>query len=195
MAAQRLRAALQSVGMQADFLTADQAGAKWPFYAERLSFLPFERDRSVRFSFSLANFGHDIRKHPLVQGADVLHLHWINQGFLSLQNIRQLATLGKPIVWTLHDMWAFTGGCHYSGACDHYQHGCGNCPFLRRPGSQDLSKTILDRKRVLFPKNIHFVTSSEWLCGVARSSALLQSYSVEAIAIPVDTDIFKPMTA
>lgn len=195
VAARRLQVSLQSVGTQADLLTADQVGSKWPFYAERLSFLPYERDRSVRFSFSLANFGRDIRKHPLVQAADVLHLHWINQGFLSLQNIRQLASLGKPIVWTLHDMWAFTGGCHYSGACDHYRRGCGDCAFLRRPGSRDLSKIILDRKGALFPENIHFVTCSEWLAGIARSSTLLRTYPVEAIPNPIDTETFKPMEA
>lgn len=195
VAARRLQVALQSVGTQADLLTADQVGAKWPFYAERLSFLPFERDKSIRFSFSLANFGHDIRMHPLVQSADVLHLHWINQGFLSLKNIRQLASLGKPVVWTLHDMWAFTGGCHYSGACDHFRKGCGDCPYLRRPSPQDLSRTILDRKRASFPENLHFVTCSEWLSEIARSSALLQGYPVEAIPNPIDTETFKPMAA
>lgn len=194
VAARRLRVALNSGGIQADLLTADLAGSNWPFYAERLSFLPFERDKSVRFSFSLANFGHDIRTHPLVQKADILHLHWINQGLLSLKNICQLSELGKPIVWTLHDMWAFTGGCHYSGACTNYLTGCGNCPLLRWPGPHDLSRRILDRKRTLLPRNIHFVTCSEWLAGVACSSALLRSYAVEAIPNPIDTDVFKPLS-
>jgi glycosyltransferase involved in cell wall biosynthesis len=195
VAARRLQAALQSSGTHTYLLTAAEAGPRWPFYAERLSFLPFERDKSVRFSFSLANFGHDLSKHPLVKKADVLHLHWINQGLLSIKNIQQLGALGKPIVWTLHDMWAFTGGCHYSGDCDHYLTGCGNCPYLRHPGPSDLSKRILKRKQNRFPGQIQFITCSEWLAGVARSSALLQSYPVAAIPNPIDTGVFKPLQA
>lgn len=192
-ACQRLQAALQAQGHTVDILTAVQIAGKWPFYAERLSFLPYERDKSVRFSFSLANFGHDLSKHPLVQNADILHLHWINQGFLSLENIRQLAGLGRPVCWTLHDMWAFTGGCHYSGACQQFQQACGECPFLRRPGPNDLSHRIWQRKKNTFPKNIQFVTCSEWLADVARSSSLLRDYAIKSIPNPIDTDIFKPL--
>lgn len=195
VACRRLQAALQASGTTARLLTAADAGKRWPFYAERLSFVPFERDKSVRFSFSLANFGNDLSRHPLVREADVLHLHWINQGFLSLKNIRQLAELGKPIVWTLHDMWAFTGGCHYSGSCDHYRQTCGDCPYLKAPSQNDLSNRIWRRKQAFFPKNIQFVTCSQWLGEVARSSGLLKNYPVTAIPNPIDTDVFKPMPA
>ncbi|MCC6461972.1 MAG: glycosyltransferase family 4 protein [Saprospiraceae bacterium] len=191
-ACRRLQAALQESGQTATLLSADQVPGKWPFYAERLSFLPYERDKSVRFSFSLANFGHDISQHPAVQAADVLHLHWINQGFLSLKNIRQLAETGKPVVWTLHDMWVFTGGCHYSGECRAYRQACGHCPYLRRPGVGDLSQRIWSNKKRLFPKNIHFVTCSDWLAEEARSSGLLRDYPVHSIPNSIDTEVFKP---
>ena len=191
-ACRRLQQALMESGETVNLLTMDEVSSKWPFYAERLSFLPYERDKSVRFSFSLANFGHDLSRHSLVQAADVLHLHWINQGFLSLKNIRQLANLGKPIVWTLHDMWAFTGGCHYSGDCAGFRHSCGMCPYLRNSGAGDLSHRIWKKKQDQFPRNIHFVTCSEWLAGAARNSSLLQNYPVTAIPNPIDTQIFKP---
>ncbi|HRI61580.1 MAG TPA: glycosyltransferase family 4 protein [Saprospiraceae bacterium] len=194
VACRRLQSALQTSGVTANLLTSNEVGNRWPFYAERISFVPFERDKSVRFSFSLANFGKNLSHHPLVQAADVLHLHWINQGFLSLKNIRQLADLGKPIVWTLHDMWAFTGGCHYSRGCEHFKNECGNCPFLKSPAPHDLSNRVWRRKQALFPKNIQFVTCSEWLAGVARSSGLLRNYPVTAIPNPIDTAIFKPLT-
>jgi glycosyltransferase involved in cell wall biosynthesis len=190
-ACRRLQHALQGADMQVQWLSNEQIGGKWPFFAERLSFLPFERDKSVRFSFSLANVGHDLRRHPLVQQADVLHLHWINQGFLSLKNIQQLGALGKPIVWTLHDMWAFTGGCHYSGDCRRYEQGCGHCPYLRRPGTNDLSARIFQQKQQ-HPAHIRFVTCSAWLRDVARSSALLRHFSVEAIPNPIDTTVYQP---
>jgi len=195
IACRRLQTALTESGETVNLLTMDQTPSKWPFYAERLSFLPYERDKSVRFSFSLANFGHDFRRHKWVQEADVLHLHWINQGFLSLKNIRQLASLGKPIVWTLHDMWAFTGGCHYSGDCDHYQKSCGQCPYLRNPGPKDLSYRIWQKKKEMFPPGIQFVTCSEWLAGEARSGGLLKDYPVSSIPNPIDTRLFQPLSA
>lgn len=194
VACRRLQTALSLSGVASPLLTAADAGKRWPFYAERLSFVPFERDKTVRFSFSIANFGNDLSKHPLVREADVLHLHWINQGFLSLKNIRQLAELGKPLVWTLHDMWAFTGGCHYSGTCEHFQHACGNCPYLRAPAANDLSNRIWRRKQAFYPEKIQFVTCSQWLGEVARSSGLLRNYPVAAIPNPIDTDVFKPLS-
>ena len=195
IACRRLQTALNRHGAEATLLTREDAGKKWPFYAERLSFLPYEKDKSVRFSFSLANFGGDISKHPAVQEADIIHLHWINQGFLSLNNIRALGQLGKPIVWTLHDMWAFTGGCHYSRGCDHYQHTCGDCLYLRRPGPLDLSHHILGRKARILPDNIQYVTCSRWLGAVAKSSTLLQDAALMSIPNPIDTAAFKPLEA
>jgi glycosyltransferase involved in cell wall biosynthesis len=189
----RLMEALQQNGFKADLLTAADAGNRWPFYAERLSFLPYERDKSVRFSFSLANFGKDLTNHPLVREADVINMHWINQGFLSLEGIRALASLGKPVIWTLQDMWPFTGGCHYTRGCQHFQNNCGLCPFLKNPAEQDLSYRILERKRRLLPSSIQFVTTSRWLGEVAQTSGLLQQSKVLSIPIPVDTDRFKPV--
>jgi glycosyltransferase involved in cell wall biosynthesis len=188
----RLRVALQESGVTANFLCAADLSNRWPFYAERLSFLPYERDKSVRFAFSLANFGKDLVNHPLVREADVLNLHWVNQGFLSLEGIQALGRLGKPIIWTLHDMWAFTGGCHYNRGCDHFKTGCGNCQYLRNPDPHDLSYRILQRKDRILPKNIQFVTSSQWLRDEALSSQLLENAPVQAIPIPVDTEIFHP---
>ncbi|MEQ1743827.1 MAG: glycosyltransferase family 4 protein [Saprospiraceae bacterium] len=192
IACRRLQAALSESGIQADLVTREDTPSRWPFFAERLSFLPYERDKSVRFAFSLANFGSDLSKNPVVQQADILHLHWINQGFLSLQNIRQLARLGKPIVWTLHDMWAFTGGCHYSGTCKNYEQACGKCSFLRWPSQNDLSNRVWLRKKKELPANLHIVTCSEWLANLARESGLLRLYPVESIPNPIDTAIFSP---
>lgn len=191
IAARRLQDALNQSGVQAKMFTAAAAGSRWPFYAERLSFLPFERDKSVRFSFSPANFGKNILQHPLVQESDVLHLHWINQGFLSLEGIRRLSELGKPVVWTLHDMWAFTGGCHYSRGCNHFEQSCGNCPYLNRPSNNDLSHRIWSRKQRLYPPGIQYVTCSEWLAGVARSSSLLTNYPVTSVPNPIDVSLFR----
>jgi glycosyltransferase involved in cell wall biosynthesis len=186
----RLQSALNSNGVNVAMLNAKKY--RLPFYAERLSFLPYERDKSVRFSFSLANYGNDISKHPLVQAADILHLHWINQGFLSLENIKQLASLGKPIVWSLHDMWAFTGGCHYSGDCSNYRRGCGNCAFLKNPNDNDLSSVIVERKKSAFSRNIVFLPTSQWLEKIAKES-FINKNTINYLPTPIDTDVFKPV--
>jgi len=90
------------------------------FIWERLVFLRQERSKSIRFLFSLANTGESLTLNPYVREADVIHLHWINAGFLSLRSLKELLQMGKPIVWTFHDMWPFTGGCHYALDCREY---------------------------------------------------------------------------
>lgn len=170
-------------------------GAFWGrFIVERLFFLPFERSKEVRYAFSPAATGFDLADHPLVRQADVLHLHWINFGFLSVRGIERLLALGKPVVWTLHDMWAFTGGCHYSGECRRYQSGCGNCSFLKNPGEADLSFRRLQLKQRLWPaeSNLTAVACSDWLAKQARASSLFAPFRVTNIPNPIDVAVFKP---
>lgn len=158
---------------------------------EKALFLPHEKDSTARFQFSTANVGYSINKHPLIQEADVIHIHWTLQGFLSLNEIKKLQALNKKIAWTLHDMWAFTGGCHYSGNCNHYLQDCGHCQFLRKPKENDLSFKILNKKRVVY-QNIIFTTCSTWLGKLAKSSSLLKNFPVKAIPNPIDINIYKP---
>ncbi|RYD86423.1 MAG: glycosyl transferase group 1, partial [Sphingobacteriales bacterium] len=146
------------------------------FFRERLPFMFFyEKDKSVRFAFSTANAGNDIAAEAIIDNADVLHLNWTNAGFQSINNLKQLFALNKPVVWTLHDMWAFTGGCHYSGGCDHFVNQCGNCWMLRKPHKNDLSHTGWLNKFSMLDeaKNLTIVTCSNWLGNMARQSSLL----------------------
>lgn len=167
--------------------------AKFNFFYERLPFIWFKaKDKSVRFAFSTANTGTDISNQPDVLNADVLHLHWTNGGYLSVRDLKKLFESGKPVVWTLHDMWAFTGGCHYSGECNHFISKCGNCWMLRDAGDNDLSFSGWLRKADLLKaaKNMVFVTCSHWLADVARTSSLLKDFRIETIPNPIDTAIF-----
>jgi glycosyltransferase involved in cell wall biosynthesis len=193
VAARRLQTVLEQKGHTATLLL--NSGGAWRHYAERLAFLPHERDASVRFSFSLSNFGQNLAQHPAIQQADLIHLHWINQGFLSLRNIRQLADTGKPIVWTLHDMWPFTGGCHHNRGCEGFKAQCGHCPYLRRPSAGDLSHRIWQRKQHYFPEKMHIVACSAWLAGLARESSLFKQYPISSIPNPIDTNIYTPANA
>jgi len=168
--------------------------AKVDFLYERLPFIALHaKERSLRFAFSTANAGESISDEGMILNADILHLHWTNSGFLSIDDLKDLVDIGKPIVWTLHDMWAFTGGCHYSGDCDHFQNQCGDCWFLRDAGPDDISHKGWLKKASLFAgANITFVTCSKWLAGVARQSSLLKDFRIESIPNPIDTAIFSP---
>ena len=167
--------------------------ARFNFLLERLPFIWFKaKDRSLRFAFSTANTGTDISNEPAVKDADILHLHWTNFGFLAIKDLEKLLETGKPIVWTLHDMWAFTGGCHYSGDCNHFTNHCGNCWMLRDAGENDISHRGWMEKTAMYPKakNIAFVTCSNWLAELAKTSSLLADSPVFAIPNPIDTSLF-----
>lgn len=130
-------------------------------------------------------WGHAIHEHPLVQQADVLNLHWINHGFLGLPGLQQLFDLGKPMVWHMHDYWAFTGGCHYPGSCHGFEHACGNCPVLQKNGPKDLSNQVFEQKLALFQRNPPvLVGASAWLTAEAGKSALVKSTAATAVHIP-----------
>lgn len=120
---------------------------------------------------------------------DVVHLHWT--GFALTPG--QIAKLGVPIVWTLHDMAPFTGGCHYDGGCGRYTDGCGACPLLgsTRPG--DIThRTLMRKQRAWRDVPMTIVTPSRWLADCARSSLAFRDKRVEVIANPLDLDVFKP---
>jgi glycosyltransferase involved in cell wall biosynthesis len=164
------------------------------FVAERLYFLPYERDRSVRFQFSPAVFGAGLTYHDAILQADILHLHWINFGFLSINGLRALFSLGKPIVWTLHDQWAFTGGCHYSRGCDHFLTHCHDCPYLKKPHAKDLSYRIFEQKTQLFSDaKVHFTPPSHWLADEGLRSALLNEFPFNVIPYAIDKHAFAPI--
>ena len=159
---------------------------------ERLRFVLEESSKSVRFAFSLANTGQDITRLKAIQEADIIHLHWINKGFLSLKNLEQLTKLGKPIVWTLHDQWAFTGGCHYTKNCMNYQTGCGNCWYLKKPHQHDISSKIWQKKQAVYAKlQPTIITCSQWLQQEAKQSTLLKPFEALAIPNPIDSKIYK----
>ncbi|MFN6155320.1 glycosyltransferase family 4 protein [Anabaena sp. AL09] len=122
---------------------------------------------------------------------DVINLHWINGGYLKIETI---AKFNKPIVWTLHDMWAFTGGCHYNGDCMNYTNSCGTCPQLHSNKEKDLSRWIWQRKTKAWQNlNLTIVTPSHWLAKCAASSSLLKDVRIEVIPNGLDTKQYKPI--
>lgn len=122
---------------------------------------------------------------------DILHLHWINQRFIRLQDLPK----DKPIVWTLHDSWPFCGVCHYFLDCDRYQSHCGDCPMLHSGKEKDLAYHIFEEKmRAYSDLNLHIVTPSRWLGDCVKQSALFGSFPVTVIPNCLDTDVYRPLT-
>ncbi|MGL5881127.1 MAG: glycosyl transferase, partial [Xenococcaceae cyanobacterium] len=108
---------------------------------------------------------------------DIVNIHWINGGYLQIETI---AKFKRPIVWTLHDMWAFTGGCHYTQDCDRYTSSCGACPQLNSKSDWDLSRWIWQRKAKAWQNlNLTIVTPSHWLAKCAGNSPLLAKSRIE----------------
>jgi len=161
------------------------------FFLDEVSIRTLALSKRGRFSFPY--WGVDILKNNSVQIADIINLHWINGGFLSLKSLSNLHKLHKPIVWTLHDMWAFTGGCHYNSDCNKFIEQCNNCPSLKFRSDADQSKKIFNRKEALYKNlNLTIVTCSNWLAKEAGKSKLLGDKQIVTIPNPIDTNIYKP---
>lgn len=154
--------------------------------------------------FDAAGFGSKRATKRLVEkikayDPDVIHLHNIHGYYLNIEILFQyLAAANKPVIWTLHDCWAFTGHCaHFTMAgCERWRAGCYNCPQKKSYPSSillDRSKQNWNRKRHIFTsvQNMTFVTPSEWLAGLVRES-FLGKYSVKAIPNGIDLEAFKP---
>ncbi|MBR3943102.1 MAG: glycosyltransferase [Clostridia bacterium] len=130
---------------------------------------------------------------------DVIHLHNLHGYYIHIGLLFEfLKKYNKPVVWTLHDCWSFTGHCAYYSfeKCDRWQTGCYSCPLKREyPGSSgfDRSKKNYEQKKQLFcgVKNLTIVTPSEWLKGEIEKS-YLKDYPVQVIHNGIDTELFRP---
>ena len=121
---------------------------------------------------------------------DIVHLHWICNGMIKIED---MAKIKAPLVWSLHDMWAFTGGCHYDEECGGYRECCGNCKVLGSNKENDLSRKIFHRKQKAFnaKKDMTIVGLSKWLNDASKSSTLLKDKNHINLPNPIDTNIFK----
>lgn len=207
VAANRLMKALNNNGVKAKMLVRDKESdtltivglpkspmLHWHFLWERfVIFCRLHFSRKHLFEIDLANTGSDITKLREFQEADVIHLHWINQGMLSLNGIRKILRSGKPVVWTMHDIWPATGICHLTLGCHYFVSRCANCKYLPGGGSSnDLASRVWQKKQQMqADENIYYVACSRWLESEAKSSALLKGQKITSIPNPIDTHIYK----
>lgn len=124
----------------------------------------------------------------------VIQLHWISK-FLDYPSFFGSLPLEQPVIWTLHDMNALTGGCHFSGGCERFRAGCGNCPQLNRGSQNDASSRSFQTKRAaLKGVNLHIVAPSRWLLELAKESPLLSdARSFTRIPYGMPTDKLRPI--
>ena len=207
VAANRLMMALNNHGVKVKMLVRDKISDSltivalpkspllhWNFLWERfVIYCRLHFSRKHLFEIDLANTGSDITRLPEFQEADVIHLHWINQGMLSLGTIRKILRSGKPVVWTMHDIWPATGLCHVTLGCRYFTSVCHQCRLLPGGGSDnDLSTSVWRKKeRMLDGESIFFVACSRWLAGEAKASGLLKGQKITSIPNPIDTHVYK----
>lgn len=140
--------------------------------------------------FTLDYAGIPIAQHEAVSSADIINLHWTSF-FQSTDTLADLFALGKPIVWTLHDMNPFTGGCHYSAGCARFTETCAQCPQLSGDPADAAAAHLAERKAAYGnAPHLAVVSPSVWLANEARRSALFSGARVETISNCVDPAIF-----
>lgn len=149
------------------------------------------KEKRTAVTNTLFSLSYNGSKLPDLSHFDIVNLHWIEH-FISLNNLHELTHLKKPIVWTLHDMKPFTGGCHYSATCEAYKDDCGHCQQLSSD-IKKLPKNVLDlKKEILNDANITVVAPSVWLADEAKKSSLFKNKRIEVIPYGIDSSIFKP---
>jgi glycosyltransferase involved in cell wall biosynthesis len=205
IAAYRLLKGLQQSGMEAEMLVQSKKSddysiigpqTKWEKAVSKLR--PIFDSIPIRFYkqrmkiiFSSAILQDNISKKVKNINPDIIHLHWVAAGFIGIET---LAKINKPIIWTLHDSWAFTGGCHIPFDCKKYIKSCGCCPTLNSNKKKDLSYKILQRKRKSWKNlDLTIVTPSSWLGECAKKSSLFCNTRIEVIPNGIDLNRFKPI--
>lgn len=135
--------------------------------------------------------GYDLSQLEAIKKADVINLHWV-AWFQSAETIAHLLSLDKPVVWTLHDMRSFTGGCHYSAGCEGFMNDCANCPQLENDYLQIPAKVLELQKKSYGKGKLTIVTPSRWLANEAERSAIFYDSEIKTIPYGLDLETFRP---
>ena len=165
----------------------------WARLRPILDFLPlviYKNSKETLFSPAWLPFSGVVERINKIN-PDIVHLHWITGGMI---RVEELAKIKAPVVWSLHDDWAFTGGCHIKWECERYKKNCGSCPKLNSNKENDLSRSIFNRKEKTFKKisSLTVVGLSKWLAKCASESALFKKTNIVNLPNPIDISRFAP---
>lgn len=205
IAAVRLHQGLLTAGMDSDMLVQFKDGdmpgvhgpqSKWSkavaLFQDTAEVLPQLSYRNRRTTvFSTSWLSSSIAKRVAGYRPDIVQLHWLHAGMAS---VADLGRFTQPLVWTMHDMWPFTGGCHYAGDCLAYQQQCGRCPQLGSLTKRDISCRTIERKRRNWQGlPITPVAPSQWLADHAAHSSLFADRDIRVIPNGLDLSRWRPV--
>ena len=204
-AAIRINNALKAVGVESSILVLHKDSAKEEIsqvISKSISWNGYKLIRKINSinvqkynltgRFYEGKVGTPLSKMPIIQKADIIHLHWVNDGMLTINEIRKMARMGKRIVWTMHDMFSFTAGCYYDGECGGYKNGCKDCPLSDSEKVKIYIKKIYTLKQKAYSDiDISFVGCSQWIANCAKHSLVTKGKNICAIPNPIDTNVFK----
>ncbi|WP_139903733.1 glycosyltransferase [Clostridium thermarum] len=186
---------LSKKGIQCNLLVGKKIGNNDNCYDLKLSFFERAYSKAIREIFSLqGSFSHSVSKRVLdkVKNYDIVNYHNLHGNYFNIKDVKRIAE-EIPTVWTLHDMWAFTGRCSFAYDCDGWIYNCGKCgdKLKNHPSMNfDNSRYVLNLKKKNFTnKNIHIVTPSKWLKNLAEKS-ILKDLDIRTIHNGVDIDTF-----
>lgn len=207
IAARRLHEALLASGQESDLLVSEVLSDSPRTHSPRSEFEKFTArirhyvdklplklyPQRSPFIFSPNWVPSQIARHITSFNSDVVHMHWCQSNFVPTSSLPQL---GRTLIWTFHDMWAFTGGCHYTSGCERYRSQCGHCPALGSTTDHDLSRWLWQQKQSVYEQirtSLQIICPSNWLAGIARNAPLLEGIPVHAVPNPINTHVFKPI--
>ena len=163
---------------------------KLRLYLDSLLLKIYKNRSKTMFSPSIMPYSGIVKKINSYN-ADIVHLHWVCNAMISINDIKYI---NAPIVWSLHDMWPFTGGCHYSEGCLSYQNSCGACKVLRSKKSYDLSRLLFNKKIKSFSKKKMVINGlSSWIARAASESSIFQGHIITNLPNMIDTKVFSPI--
>lgn len=148
-----------------------------------------KRADAAPFTHSLA--ATSVASHPWVEEADIIHLHWVSR-LLQTEDFRQFRIKGKRVVWTLHDQWPLTGGCHYSGGCTAFEAECFDCPVLERDPFHFVNWSFKVKSSTFQEAVDAVICPSQWMEQMARNSATFRNTPRFVVPYCLDLDTFRP---
>lgn len=165
------------------------------FFWSKIHRYIFRHSPPSRGVFSVLLGSTDITKHTFFQSSDIIYIHWINGCFLSYKTLKKIIKSNKPIIFFMHDMWTFTGGCHHSFDCRDLEIGCPNCPHQKSKITRAAISFQAKQKQNLFntTQNITFISPSKWLEEKARSSYICKNQTITTIPNIINSNQFCPI--
>lgn len=202
-AAYRLHEALRASGVESAMFVQQRSSGEegvfgpsgnlprlWGRLHWQMDHLPAQLAGARRGEFSVNILGGRLGERLRLFNPDVVHLHWLNAGYVSL---REVAAVSAPIFWTAHDMWPFTGGCHYDRGCGHFEQArCSSCPLQARLPDAPLARWRLGAKQAVAERSaVSFIAPSRWMAGIARRSPVSRERPINVIPNAIDLQRFR----